>query len=83
MGIATSRELKDLSARLDKLDGRVSIIDNSTKRIEENVSNIVDRQHNIDEHLDLLSEKILNIQLLQEGRSVHYKHQKHTRSFMK
>lgn len=83
MGIATSRELKDLSARLDKLDGRVSIIDNSTKRIEENVSNIVDRQHNIDEHLDLLSEKILNIQLLQEGRSVHSKHQKHTRSFMK
>ncbi len=83
MGIATSRELRDISTKMDQLDKRIAIIENSTTRVGENVSSIVERQYNIDEHINKLSEKILNIQLLQEGRSVYSKRQQHTRSFMK
>ena len=83
MGIASSSEIRELEKNVETLTQRLELVENSTMRIGESVQNISDRQCTIDERLSILSEKILNIQLLHEGRSVYSKHQQHTRSFMK
>jgi hypothetical protein len=84
MGLNHSREIEILNYKLEKAMSRIEILENSTTVIEKSVTNISDRQYIVDEHLNSLSSKIFNIQLLQEGRSVYTnKHQAHTRSFMK
>lgn len=83
MGICFSRQFIELKEKLERLSNRIELVEKSNSGLVGSVELISDRQYSIDEHINILSDKILNIQLLQEGRSVHNKPQHHTRSFMK
>ncbi len=85
MGSSISTELlvENATTVINELRLRVSTLESSVSLLQKNFMNIQAKHIKNDESLQRLDEYVLNVKLMEEGRSVYSKRRFHTRSSYK
>lgn len=78
--ISTEQAVENAMVVINELRLRVSTLESSVSLLHKNFMNIQSKHIRNDESLQRLDEYVLNVKLMEEGRSVYSKNKFHTRS---